>query len=235
MYVLFGRYCVAILCVCWSQGKHTPPRRMAWLAVLGVTGPTTLLLLCERSRTSWVCRLPWVSGILLGSLQMAALRTSSDVVRLSWSMVEFQCSQRWDTSPQRSRASSLATCLLLLAWSLQMCPMVLPRSPKCQQQVGVKFWPTWPSAKFPRTSLLELLLQLVTLDGSSSHLLIRRSRKLSSMRSWQTEDWQWWPLLACSFRWWWGDEVCRVEGEDSMLNSWNKLRYHRVRTVIDKD
>ena len=60
----------------------------------------TLLLERSRllpSRMSWVCRLPWVSGIQLGSHQMAALRTSSDVARLSWSMVEFQCSQQWDT------------------------------------------------------------------------------------------------------------------------------------------
>ena len=201
---------------CDGRMLLTPPRRMAWLAVRGVTGPTTLLLLCVPSRTNLVCRLPWVSGIQLGSHQMAALRTSSDVARLSWSMVEFQCSQQWDTSPQRSLASSLATCLLLLAWSLQMFPMVLQQSPKCQQQVGVKFWPTWPSAKFPRTSLLELLLQLVTLDGSSSHLLIRRSRKLSSMRSWQTEDWQWWQLLACSFRRWWG--IWKIKGERWRLN-----------------
>ena len=125
------------------------------------------------------------------------------------------------------RESSLATCLLLLAWSLQTCPMVLPRSPKCQQQVGVRFWPTWPSAKFPRTSLLELLLQLVTLDGSSSHLLIRRSRKQSSMQSWQTEDWRWWPSLACSFRWW------RVKGEWWRVHGclgawWSKLRYRSI-------
>ena len=60
----------------------------------------TLLLERSRllpSRMSWVCRLPWVSGIQLASHQMAALRTSSDVARLSWSMVEFQCSQQWDT------------------------------------------------------------------------------------------------------------------------------------------
>ena len=38
--------------------------------------------------------------------------------------------------------------------------------------------------------VLELLLQLVTLDGSSSHLPIRTSRKQSSMLSWQTEDWR---------------------------------------------
>ena len=110
--------------------------------------------------------------------------------------------------------NSLATCLLLLAWSLQTCPMVSPRSPKCQQQVGVRFWPTWPSAKFPRTSLLELLLQLVTLDGSSSHLLIRRSRKQSSMQSWQTEDWRWWQSLACSFRWWVNGDGWCLKGEE---------------------
>ena len=130
--------------------------------------------------------------------------TSSDWVK-AWSHFYARNDGIYYTGNHRE--SSLATCLLLLAWSLQTCPMVLPRSPKCQQQVGVRFWPTWPSAKFPRTSLLELLLQLVTLDGSSSHLLIRRSRKQSSMQSWQTEDWRWWPSLACSFRWW------RVKGE----------------------
>ena len=208
--VCYATICIAYHCfvIVWRVGwMSLTPRRMAWPEVLGVTGPTTLLLLCVPLRMSWVCRLLWVSGIQLGFLQMAALRTSSDVVRLSWSMVAFLCSQQWDILHRKSPANSLATCLLLLAWSLQTCPMVLPQSPKCQQQVGVRFWPTWPSAKFPRTSLLELLLQLVTLDGSSSHLLIRKSRKQSSMQSWQTEDWRWWPSLACSFRWW------RVKGE----------------------
>ena len=47
----------------WLDGK-----------LLGVTGPTTLLLLCVPLRMSWVCRRLWVSGIQLGFLQMAALR-----------------------------------------------------------------------------------------------------------------------------------------------------------------
>ena len=144
---------------------------MDWLAVLGATGPTTLPLLCVPLRMNSVCRLPWVFGTQQGSPVMAALRTSSAVVPQKSSMAEFRCLQPWDTSPQKLQENSLASCLHLPAWSLQMFPMALRQSPKCQLQDGHRFWHTWPSAKFPKTSPLEPQPLLETLDGSSSHLM----------------------------------------------------------------
>ena len=66
--------------------------------------PSTSRSQWQLLRMSWVCKHLWVSGIQLGFLQMAALRTSSDVVRLSWSMVAFLCSQRWDILHRKSPA-----------------------------------------------------------------------------------------------------------------------------------
>ena len=73
------------------------PHRMVWLEAPGVTGPTTLPLLCVRSRTSLVFRSQWDFGILLDLLRTVAWRTSSDAVRRNSSMAEFQCSRPWGT------------------------------------------------------------------------------------------------------------------------------------------
>ena len=173
---------------------------MDWLAVLGATGPTTLPLLCVPLRMNSVCRLPWVFGTQQGSPVMAALRTSSAVVPQKSSMAEFRCLQPWDTSPQKLQENSLASCLHLPAWSLQMFPMALRQSPKCQLQDGHRFWHTWPSAKFPKTSPLEPQPLLETLDGSSSHLMTQKWRKPSLMQSWQTAVWPWWPSSGCFSR-----------------------------------
>ena len=174
--------------------------RMVWPEAHGETGPTTLLLLCVHSRTSSVSRLPSDSGIQQGSPATAVLRTSSAVVRQKSSTAAFPCLQPWDTSPQKLQANSLVSCLLLLAWSLQMCPMALPQSPKCQLQGGHRFWHTWPFAKFPKTSPLELQPLLETLDGSSLPLMTQKWRKPNLMRNWPTDDLQWWRSSVCSSR-----------------------------------
>ena len=174
--------------------------RMDWLAVLGATGPTTLPLLCVPLRMNSVCRLQWVFGTQQGFPAMAALRTSSAVVPQKSSMAEFRCLQPWDTSPQNLLGNSLASCLHLPAWSLQMFPMDLQQSPKCQQQAGLRSRHTWPSAKFPKTSPLEPQPLLETLDGSSSHRMTQRWRKPSLMQSWQTAVWPWWLSSGCFFQ-----------------------------------
>ena len=184
--------------------------RMDWLAVLGATGPTTLPLLCVPLRMNSVCRLQWVFGTQQGFPAMAALRTSSAVVPQKSSMAEFRCLQPWDTSPQNLLGNSLASCLHLPAWSLQMFPMDLQQSPKCQQQAGLRSRHTWPSAKFPKTSPLEPQPLLETLDGSSSHRMTQRWRKPSLMQSWQTAVWPWWLSSGCfsrqdfptGWKWW---------------------------------
>ena len=51
---------------------------------------------------------------------------------------KFRCLQPWDTSPQNLLENSLASCLHLPVWSLQMFPMDLQQSPKCQQQAGLR-------------------------------------------------------------------------------------------------
>ena len=63
--VCYATICIASHCfvIFWRVGwMSLTPRRMAWREALGVTGPTTLLLLCVPLRMSWVCRLLWVSG-----------------------------------------------------------------------------------------------------------------------------------------------------------------------------
>ena len=100
--------------------------------------------------------------------------------------------------------------------------MVLQPFPKCQQRVGAKFWHTWPSARFPRISLLEPLLQQETLDSRSwQHLTLPRRPKNSTPNS-QMEDWQWWPSSACSFR------RCKL----FIQLFWSKISYHVFSKVL---
>ena len=134
------------------------------------------------------------------SPQMEAWRTSSDVVRLNWNMVEFPCLQQWVILPQRSPGNFLVIFRLRPAWNSLTCPMVWRPFPKCQPQDGDKFWHTWPSARFLRISLLELQPQQETLDSRSWHHLILRRRPRNWAQSWRTAALQWWPSLACSFR-----------------------------------
>ena len=65
---------------------------------------------------------------------------------------------------------------------------------------GARSWHTWPSARFPRTSLLELLLPQATLDSRCWLLLTLLRKPRSSLPNLLTEDWRWWPSSACSFR-----------------------------------
>ena len=81
-----------------STEKNDVSRRMAWLEVPGVTGPTTPLLHCARSKTNLACKLPLDSGIPPDSQPMEVWRTSSDVARQNLSTDVSPCSQPWDTS-----------------------------------------------------------------------------------------------------------------------------------------
>ena len=73
---------------------------MASLEALGVTGPTTQILLCAPSRMNLACRPQSDFGIQQVSRPTEAWRTSSDVVLPRSSMVAFRCWPPWDTSPQ---------------------------------------------------------------------------------------------------------------------------------------
>ena len=214
--------------------------RTAWLAAPGVTGPTTLLPLCEHSRMSLVCKRRSDSGTRLGSRQMAAPRTLPDVARRSWSTEEFPClplgqssalyfiwlvcfkdissehlyiiclyprfefeerpRQPWAILHPRSPESSRAIWALPQAWSSRMCPTDWRRFPKFPLLGGDKSWLTWPSARCPRTSQRELLLQRETSDSRCSPRPTQRPRKLSLQRNLPTDVWPWWRSLECSSR-----------------------------------
>ena len=124
------------------------PYRMVWPEAPGVTGPTTLHLLCAPSRTSLVCRNPLGFGTPQDSPQTVAWRTSSDVVRQSWSTAESPCSQPWATLLQRHFDSKmflhLCACSTIFTKevgeqlqfscifvSLTWCPSHLETAPSC--------------------------------------------------------------------------------------------------------
>ena len=140
------------------------------------------LILCVPLRMSW-CK-------PVGFWDAAGL---SYFKRRRFNMVAFPCLQQWDII---SRESSLAISGLKLARA--QCAAILP------DRLGSDF--VHGLAKFPRTSLLELLAA-----GDLGWKLItstRRSRKQSSMQCWQTEDWRW--SLACSYR---------LNGKGGMVNA----------------
>ena len=130
------------------------------------------------------------------------------------------------TKTRRSLANSLATWAHRPDWNSQTCPTDWLQSLKCPPQDGAagsshllsccvfvlsfcwtplpqdgdKSWHTWPSARFLRISLLELLLQQETLDSRSWQHLILRRRQKNWTQSWRTAALQWWRSSACSSR-----------------------------------
>ena len=142
------------------------------------------------------------------------------------SIVFFYQSLYNSIDPRRSLANSLATWAHRPDWNSQTCPTDWLQSLKCPPQDGAagsshllsccvfvlsfcwtplpqdgdKSWHTWPSARFLRISLLELLLQQETLDSKSWQHLILRRRQKNWTQSWRTAALQWWRSSACSSR-----------------------------------